>query len=192
MANFAHISTFFETEYPLNQHELEEFFSLFNVEKHKKGSLLLKSQTKEKQLRFLNKGVVREYYSNKEKEININFYVKPHFISDLLSFKQNIQTNKNQECLTAVEILSIRKQAFFDLLEKYQCGKSIIESSFQKLLKQKEMMEYKRTTKTPEDLYKELLIYKPEWLELIPQYHIASYLNIMPETLSRIRKRILD
>jgi CRP-like cAMP-binding protein len=28
---------------------------------------------------------------------------------------------------------------------------------------------------------------KPEWLLQIPQYHIASYLGITPETLSRIR-----
>jgi hypothetical protein len=65
-----------------------------------------------------------------------------------------------------------------------------VESSFHKLLKQKEMLEYNRITKTPDELYKELLIYKQEWLQSIPQYHIASYLNITPETLSRIRKRI--
>ena len=51
------------------------------------------------------------------------------------------------------------------------------------------MLEFNRVTKTPDELYKELFIYKPEWLQLIPQYHIASYLNITPETLSRIRKR---
>ena len=154
-----------------------------------KGSLLILAQNKEKQLRFLNKGIVREYYSNEEKEININFYVKPQFISDLLTFSQNTNTNKNQECLSTTEILSIDRKPFFDLLEKYQCGKSFVESSFQKLLKQKEMLEFNRITKTPEELYKELFIYKPEWLQSIPQYHIASYLNITPETLSRIRKR---
>ena len=82
-----------------------------------------------------------------------------------------------------------RKKTFFDILEKYQCGKSFVESSFRKLLKQKEMLEFHRITKTPEELYKELFIYKSEWLQTIPQYHIASYLNITPETLSRIRKR---
>ena len=186
---FSEISNFFKTQYPLNEHGLEELFSLFKVTSYKKGNLILHANTKEKQLRFLNKGIVREYYSNKEKEININFYVKPQFISDLLTFSQNSKTNKNQECLSSVEILSIERQSFFDLLKKYQCGKSIVESSFQKLLKQKEMLEFNRSTKTPDELYKELFIYKPEWLQFIPQYHIASYLNITPETLSRIRKR---
>jgi len=190
MTTFIEISKFFETEYPLNQHGLEELFSLFKIEKYNKGSLLLRAKTKEKQLRFLNKGIVREFYSNEEKEMNINFYVRPQFISDLLTFSQNSKTNKNQECLSSVEILSIERQAFFDLLEKYQCGKSFVESTFQKLLRQKELFEYNRLTKTPDELYKDLFIYRPEWLQSIPQYHIASYLNVTAETLSRIRKRI--
>lgn len=190
METFSEIMKFFKTEYPLNQHGLDELLSLFRIEKYKKGSLLLQAKTKEKQLRFLNKGVVREYYSTEEKEMNINFYVKPQFISDLLVFSQNSVTNKNQECLSYVEILSIEREPFLDLLEKYQCGKSIVESSFQKLLKQKEALEYKRITKTPDELYRELFVYRPEWLQSIPQYHIASYLNVTAETLSRIRKRI--
>lgn len=190
MNKFAEISYFFSSEYSLNHDGLEELFSLLEIREHKKGDRIIKAQSKEKQLRFLNKGIVREYYSSPEKEININFYVKPQFISDLLSFSQNSTTNKNQECLSTVEVLSIDRKSFFDLLEKYQCGKSLVQASFQKLLKRKEMLEFNRITKTPEELYKELFIYKPDWLQYIPQYHIASYLNITAETLSRIRKRI--
>jgi CRP-like cAMP-binding protein len=189
MADFNEIAKFFETEFPLNQQGLDELFSLFTVQKHKKGSILLQAETVEKQLRFLNIGIIREYYSNEEKEVNINFYVKPQFISDLLMFSQIEKTNKHQECLSSVEVLSIERQPFFDLLEKYQCGKSFVETSFQKLLKEKGKQEFNRVTKTPEELYKDLFIYKPQWLQSIPQYHIASYLNITPETLSRIRKR---
>ncbi|MGB1268543.1 MAG: Crp/Fnr family transcriptional regulator [Flavobacteriaceae bacterium] len=189
MNHFNEISKFFKSEYSLNEDGLKELFSLFEIRKHKKGSLLIQTQSKEIQLRFLNEGIVREYYSTQEKEININFYIKPQFISDLLSFRQNSITNKNQECLSDVKVLSINRKPFFDLLEKYQCGKSFVDLSFQKLLKQKELLEFNRITKTSEELYKELFIYKPEWLQSIPQYHIASYLNITPETLSRIRKR---
>ena len=190
MKLFSEISKFFETEFPLNQHGLDELFTLFKIEKHTKGTILLQENSKEKKLRFLNSGVVREYYANEDKEVNINFYVKPQFISDLLTFSHNTKTKKNQECLTSVEVLSIERQPFFDLLEKYQCGKTFIEASFKKLLKQKEKLEFNRITKSPEELYNELFIYKPEWIQNIPQYHLASYLNVTPETLSRIKKRI--
>ncbi len=187
---FSKISNFFETQYPLNKHGLEELFSLFKVELYNKGSIILRADTTEKKLKFLNKGIVREYYTNQEKEINVNFYVKPQFISDLLSFNQTTTTKKNQEALTEIQVFSIERNSFFDLLERYECGKSIVDTSFKKLLKQKELLEFNRTTKTPEELYKELFIYQPEWLQSIPQYHIASYLNVTPETLSRIRNRI--
>ncbi|AUC16046.1 cAMP-binding protein [Tenacibaculum sp. SZ-18] len=184
------VSKFFETEYPLNQHGIDELLSLFKKKYLKKGEILLKAKTTEKELRFLNSGIVREFYATPEKETNINFYTKPQFISDLFSFNNNSSTNKNQEALSDIELLTIEKEPFTKLLEKYECGKSFIDLSFQRLLKQKELFEYNRITKSADELYQELFIYKTHWLEKIPQYHIASYLNITPETLSRIRKRI--
>ncbi|NLR93800.1 Crp/Fnr family transcriptional regulator [Flammeovirga agarivorans] len=184
------ISSFFETEYPLNKEGLKELLGLFSVVEYKKNTQILTSDTEEHQLRFLNKGAVREYYASTEKETNINFYTKPQFITDLSSFMNDTKTKKYQESLTPVGLLVIDKELFRTILAKYDCGKSFIDLSFQKLLKQKELFEYNRVTKSPEELYQELLIYKPNWLQSIPQYHIASYLNITPETLSRIRKRI--
>jgi CRP-like cAMP-binding protein len=188
--NLQEISRFFETEYPLNQEGLKELLSLFKVKSFTKGSMLLKTGEEEKQLRFLNNGLIREYYATAEKETNINFFTNPQFITDLTSFNNDTPTKKYQEALSDIELLSIDKNEFRNLLKKYECGKSFIDLSFRKLLKHKELLEYNRITKTPEELYQELFIYKPNWLEKIPQYHIASYLGITPETLSRIRKRI--
>ncbi|WP_417443806.1 Crp/Fnr family transcriptional regulator [Joostella sp.] len=190
MIDYSQIAKFFETEYPLNKEGLAALMSLFVNKDIAKGTSILQSDTEEKELRFLNSGIIREYYASESKETNINFYTKPQFITDLSSFTGDIKTKKNQEALTDVSLLAVQKSDFRALLEKYQCGKSFIEQSFQKLLKHKELTEYNRITKSPEDLYRELLIYKPHWLQNIPQYHIASYLNITPETLSRIRKRI--
>ncbi|WP_437372476.1 Crp/Fnr family transcriptional regulator [Maribacter litoralis] len=184
------ISSFFETEYPLNKDGLRKLLSLFKLEKIKRGTQLLSAGTEEKKLCFLNKGVVREYYATSDKETNINFFTEPQFITDLTSFNANTKTKKYQEALSDVELLAIDKSSFRKLLNEYDCGKSFIELSFQRLLRNKELFEYNRLTKSPEELYNELFIYRPNWLEKIPQYHIASYLNITPETLSRIRKRI--
>lgn len=189
-AHLVEISKFFETQYPLNKEGLHELLHLFQLKLYAKGDVILKSDTEENQLRFLNQGIIREYYATAAKETNINFYTKPQFITDLTAFNNDTKTKKYQECLSKVALLSVSKSDFRIVLTKYQCGQSFIEMSFQKLLKHKEVLEYNRITKSPEDLYQELLMSQSDWLALIPQYHIASYLNITPETLSRIRKRI--
>ncbi|MEL7120231.1 MAG: Crp/Fnr family transcriptional regulator [Bacteroidota bacterium] len=184
------IALFFETDYPLNKDGVEELIASFKLKEYPKNSLLLSENEFENKLRFINKGVVREFYRTEKKEININFYTRPQFITDFSSFIQDTKTNKNQEALSSIQILELGKDTFVKLLEKYSCGKSFIDLTFQNILKNKEVFEYNRMTKEPEALYNELRIYRPKWLQEIPQYHIASYLGITPETLSRIRKRL--
>jgi hypothetical protein len=44
---------------------------------------------------------------------------------------------------------------------------------------------------SPEDRYLDLLKNRPDLLDRVPHYQLASYLGIKPESLSRIRKRIM-
>jgi len=184
------IANFFKNEFPLNKEGLEEFLSFFETSVYQKNSMLLMEGEEENKLRFLNKGIVREYYATKERETNINFYTSPQFLSDFVAFNSGKPSRKYQQSLTVVEMKSVPKEVFLKHMKKYDCGKEVVEKTFKKLLTFKETFEYNRITKSPESLYNDILTYKPHWLQYIPQYHIASYLGVKPETLSRIRKRI--
>ncbi|GAA5521263.1 Crp/Fnr family transcriptional regulator [Aliifodinibius salicampi] len=190
MSNTENISLFLRTNCPLSHKGLNELLSSFKQRVIPQNTIILKETETDRKLRFLNKGVIREYYLNDHREVNINFYTKPRFITDFSSFINTVKTKRNQQSLTDIELLELDRIPFFKLLEKYECREEFRDLVFEQLLKIREMFEYNRVTKTPEELYKELRIYKPEWLQEIPQYHIASYLGITPETLSRIRRRI--
>lgn len=183
------LADFFRKEFPFHQEGLEEFMASFEVRSYKKKSLLLSEGEKVQELRFLNEGVVREYYQSDEKESNINFYDGPQFVTDFSAFNRDIPTLKFQECLTEIEVRVMAKNTFRELLEKYECGGVIVQRTFERLLAEKEKSAYNRLVKTPEELYQQIAAKKPNWLQKVPQYHIASYLGITPETLSRIRRR---
>lgn len=185
------IAQFFQIEFPLNQEGLAELLASFSLKNYPKNSLLLQNCESETQLRFLQSGIVREYFAREDKEHNIDFYTEPSFISDFSSFFSGNPSFKNQACLSEVRVQELDRSRFLALLDKYKCGQKVVNLTFRKLLAKKEQNEYLHTMQTPDERYQRLLAEQPQWLELLPQYHIASYLGITPETLSRIRKRII-
>ncbi len=184
------LSLFFSAEFPFNKEGLEEFIGTFKTKQYKKGDFILKNGETEKELHFLDIGIVREFYAVNDKEKNINFYIGTEFITDFISFANATPTKRYQECLTDVELRILSKQSFLDFTNKYNCGKLFIETIFQRLVAKKENDEFNHCVKSAEELYLDIMKNQPGWLKQIPQYHIASYLGIKPETLSRIRKRI--
>lgn len=181
---------FFSKNFPFNKNGLNELIHSFEEELYKKGDIILQAESVEKKLKFITTGFIREYYTTDAKDVNINFYEENEFATDFNSFFENKKTEKWQQCLTDVTVLTISRSKLDEFLKKYNCANSIIQQTFQKMLNKKESIEYKKITKSTEEQYKDIQSKKPNWLKHIPQYHIASYLNITPETLSRIRKRI--
>jgi CRP-like cAMP-binding protein len=184
------LSLFFSSEFPFNKEGLEEFANSFVFKSYKKGEVILKNGNTENELRFLDKGIVREYYATNDKEKNISFYTDAGFITDFSSFTHSTATKKYQECLTDVNLRVLSKEKFLTFINQYNCGKLFIETIFQRIVVNKETEEFNHFVNTAEELYLDIMKTKPDWLLQIPQYHIASYLGITPETLSRIRKRI--
>lgn len=173
-----------------SQKVAQEFLASFPNKYLQKGSIILSPQTVELHVKYLVKGIVREFYVTDKKELNLDFFEATQFITDCVSLHNAITSRKWQECITNVEIKMIPRQKFEEFLSQQDGGDAAFRLGFLGLLTDRESREFSRLTKEPEELYQELLQKKPSWIQHIPQYHIASYLGISPETLSRIRRRI--
>lgn len=183
------IIEFFTNKFPFNKEGLQEFAYAFKRKTYKKGSVITLEAHTENQLRFLESGIIREYYSHHDKEMNTWFYMENEFVTDFNALFNGNPRKKVQECLTDTTLLCMDKQVFLQFMERYQCGRDFVHEIFQEMISLREEEEFKHFSLTPDDLYLDLLKHKPHWLQNIPLYHIATYLRMTPETLSRIRKR---
>ncbi|MBK7174999.1 MAG: hypothetical protein IPH84_17640 [Bacteroidales bacterium] len=87
-------------------------------------------------------------------------------------------------------LVSGNEQKARELFERFPkletISRKIVESAFSEI--QKSILFYH--SETPEQRYLSLVDKYPGILQRVPQYHIASYIGVKPESLSRIRKRV--
>lgn len=161
--------------------------SIFRV--YKKGTILLRKGQFSNVSYTLIKGCLKSYYMIDGEQIITTFYIeKDTFLpSRLKSRKSSLHYLAClEDCLVSISTPEMEQM----MLEKFpRFEKLCLVSVEEKLAKiQSEFDEFK--TSSPEDRYLNLLETKPELFQRIPQYLIASYLGIKPESLSRIRQRI--
>ncbi|MGF1637073.1 MAG: Crp/Fnr family transcriptional regulator [Cyclobacteriaceae bacterium] len=139
---------------------------------------------------FINKGCFRTYYLADGKEINTHFAFENEFVTDYDSFLQEkpsryfIQALENSEIVTFN--LSALQNAYNESQNWERFGRIIAEQSYKLTTQRVESFLFLNG----EQRYLDLLKNQPHIFDRIPQYHIASYLGLERESLSRLRKKV--
>lgn len=184
------LQQFLQVHFPDHQEGFHQLMQVAKVRRFAKNQLLRQAGEQEREIRFLLSGSVRVFYEQPIQSTNIHFYVRPQFIGDMYAFLYQTPTRQAQQALTDVEVLCVDSSYHQQLTQQFPCGKHLLEKLFVQLHEEQVAREYHYRTQSTETLYQYLLDQRPDWLEHLPQYHIASYLGVTPETLSRIRRRI--
>lgn len=176
----------------LNEEESKAFTECIPVKMFKKGTMLLKEGQISRDSYFVIQGCVRKYYIIDGEERTTEFYVEDESVASLQSYKNKTPAYHYFECVEDCKLAVLnydKEQELFKRVPKYEtlCRMSM-ENDFGE---QQESLS-KFMTSNPEERYKNLLETRPDLLQRVPQYHLASYLGVKPESLSRIRKRIAN
>ncbi len=174
----------------LSKEEIDIIVEKTIVDKFKKGTLLLKEGQIPTKCYMVVEGCVREYLIKDGEEKSTAFFMEgdtftPH--------SQDSKPSKHYwECVEDC-ILTISDSSFE---EEIRAALPRLDAVFQKIAIEKinkakeEWSQF--ITSSPEERYLNLLETKPVLLNRIPQHQIASYLGMKPQSLSRIRKRLLS
>jgi CRP-like cAMP-binding protein len=165
----------------------EEFYKELHHKKLKKKEFLIQEGAVCDFIAIVISGTMRSYVQNKDGEFNNDFYLENYFVSAYTSFLTQMPTNCNIEALTDVELYYISHKQFQALLDKdnnfLKVAKYISDNYFIRKCK-RETSFLKNSAAERLEMIRKLY---PGIEQKVPQYHIASYLGIKPESLSRIK-----
>ncbi|MBN8705369.1 MAG: Crp/Fnr family transcriptional regulator [Bacteroidetes bacterium] len=175
----------------------DEEFALFCrhsfVKSFDRKTLLSQEGEHCKYVYFLVKGSAYSYIVNDHGDKHaIQFALEGYWITDQYSFFSNRPGMYSIETLEPTEALVVNKENF----EKICQSSHMFEHFFRILIQNAFVaLQYRlaRTNSTDaEHRYLEFSQLHPEFVQRIPQYLIATYLGIKPQSLSRIRKELAE
>jgi CRP-like cAMP-binding protein len=160
-----------------------------NSQSKKKYSHFLKQGQTISSLFIIEKGLARAYFSNKGKEVNSWFVVEGVIAGSILPLYAQKPSFEAIEFLEDSEIHSISADALEELYRDFPELNLIGRKVAEELCAILEERITSLHVESAEERYHALMATYPNLQQRINLGHIASYLGITQETLSRIRKR---
>jgi CRP-like cAMP-binding protein len=171
--------------------EVWEEFASFTVVKNFKKNQIIKHAGEVEQYGYFNlKGSAGTFLWKENSYVCLDLYFENSFFADYMSLITNEATPLETVVLEASEFLCISR-GNINRLKQTPMGLQIFLISAERSFVDKQKQQIDLLTKTAEQRYLDLLSRQPDIVLRTPNKHLASYLGITPQSLSRIRKHIM-
>lgn len=145
----------------------------------------------EKYLYFIISGSGGILLWNNNNYLCTDIVLKNDFFCDYFSFITRQPTPYEVIVFDKSELFKISYDSLHEYLDKNENGDKFWRYAAEALYLDKHLQFIQSATKSPEEIYTLMQSLQPDILQVIPQKYIASYLGITPQSMSRIRKRLM-
>jgi len=155
-----------------------------------KGTYLLKEGEISKECYFVLKGLVRQYETVDGDEKTTYFYTEKEALVAFESANEQKPNGFSWVCEEDSVVVVGRFDEMDDFYERHPKMEAFARKFIgQDFSKYQELLS-SFVTLSPKERYLALLEKRPDLVHRVPQYQLASFLGIQPETLSRIRRKL--
>ncbi|OJV16201.1 MAG: cyclic nucleotide-binding protein [Dyadobacter sp. 50-39] len=175
----------------LTEDEKEAIVSLAMFRSLKKGAILLRPGERSNDAYFVLKGCIRIYYIIDGEEKTTAFYTEMEALTPHAAVNQS-PSEYYISCVTDTIVLLSNPDTEAEIFSKFPRFESMCRVLAEEVLIKQQINFDEFKTSSPEQRYLNLLQKRPDLIQRVPQHQLASYLGIKPQSLSRLRARILE
>ena len=174
----------------VDDHAFDQFSGYTQLKHVRKGELLLHGGNRCDNLYFIVQGLFRTYHLKNDNEVNTCFCGENEVTCSFESFTTNKVSKDFIEALEDSVVLSLSNRDLAELVSK-----DPIWDELRRILTDQECIRLSNridtlSFSTAQEKYESLLKNQKKLVQRIPIQHLASYLGISRETLSRVRSKV--
>lgn len=170
--------------------EWKAFTDLITIRKLEKGEHLIRAGEMENHLYWMIEGVVRGYYIKDGEELVAGFGFDYSLSGAYDSFISQLPTNVFVQAISDVTMVSLHRDQLESLYDRFKSFERYMRLTLEGMLLKKVHHEIAVLGYSAEERLHRLTRDTPQIFQLVPLKHLASYLGMKPETLSRLRSKI--
>ena len=183
------IQTILQEDFPLSPKSMEELLSIAEISQLKKYQVLLREGEICNHWGYITKGLLRSYYRKDKKEITEYFSTEGDRFVSIESYYKRVPSHVIIEALEPTEIYAFQYDEYEHLCKKNpeieHFTRKILESSLIGFQRRLDSLQFETAYRKYQYLTRTI----PRLTLRASSVHIASYLGITPETLSRVRTK---
>lgn len=143
-------------------------------------------------LSYIQSGYLRIYRQSEDKEVTQWISSPGEFVTDLAALTFDQPARWNIQALTPCTLFTMRHADYLRIQKAVPDWPTIEKLFLSKCFMTIEERVFGFISMSAEERYESLIQYKPDLLQHIPLQYLASMLGMTPETLSRIRRKIVS
>ena len=172
---------------PITREELIELLGYCEIRRFDKRTIIVQEGEIDNYLNLVVKGLIRKYLPVRKDEVILQLATEGHVVQSEISFLTRTPSSVMLETLEPTILLSLTYDKMEEALDRFPKGERMGRMILYGMYIKKDQNRYDRLSKSTRQRFFDYIEHHSHMLQRVPQKYLASYLQIKPETFSRLK-----
>jgi len=182
-----HVHAYLQRFVEISRDEFDQLSPLLELREFDKKIVILQQGEIDNYVNLVMKGMVRKYILSRKGEATLQLATEGHIVQSEISFHTRKPSDVILETLEPTVMISMRYDHMQKTLDKVPGAEKLARAIVTHMFIKKDMRYFDQLKMSTRERFLSYVQNHPHMMQRVPQKILASYLNIKPETFSRLK-----